>query len=66
MTAALDPATTAAVVTSVLRAADDGAGVLFISHDLPLVGACSDRVLEIRGTRVAPSTTLSTRKVARS
>ncbi|WP_181774095.1 ABC transporter ATP-binding protein [Amycolatopsis pittospori] len=66
MTAALDPATTAAVVTTVRRAADDGAGVLFISHDLPLVGACSDRVLEIRGTRVAPSTTLSTRKVARS
>lgn len=66
MTSALDPAATAAVVTTVRRAADDGAGVLFISHDLPLVGACSDRVLEIRDARVAPSTTLSTRKVDRS
>ncbi|MBB5852066.1 ABC transporter ATP-binding protein [Amycolatopsis umgeniensis] len=67
MTAALDPVTTAAVVTTVRRAADeDGAGVLFISHDLPLVGACSDRVLEIQGTRVAPSTALSTRKATRS
>ncbi|WP_414945025.1 ABC transporter ATP-binding protein [Amycolatopsis sp. cmx-11-32] len=66
MTAALDPATTAAVVTTVRRAADDGLGVLFISHDLPLVGACSDRVLEIRDALVAPSPTLSTRKVDRS
>ncbi len=66
MTAALDPATTAAVVTTVRRAADDGLGVLLISHDLPLVGACSDRVLEIRDARVAPSTTLSTRKAVRS
>lgn len=65
MTAALDPATTAAVVTTVRRAADDGLGVLFISHDLPLVGACSDRVLEIRDAVVAPSTILSTRKVDR-
>ncbi|WP_370943788.1 ABC transporter ATP-binding protein [Amycolatopsis sp. cg5] len=39
MTASLDPATTAAVATTLRRAASDGAGVLFISHDLPLVDA---------------------------
>ncbi len=56
MTSALDPATTAAVLSTVRRAADDGAGVLFISHDIPLVDACCDRVLEVRGTDVSAST----------
>ncbi|TDD62724.1 ATP-binding cassette domain-containing protein [Kribbella antibiotica] len=47
MTAALDPAATAAVVATVRRAAVDGAGVLFVSHDLPLVAAVADRVLDV-------------------
>ncbi|GAB3953924.1 hypothetical protein GCM10029976_095070 [Kribbella albertanoniae] len=60
MTAALDPAATAAVVATLRRAADDGAGVLFVSHDLPLVGACADRVLELQSSTV---TETSPRKV---
>ncbi|WP_406636029.1 ABC transporter ATP-binding protein [Amycolatopsis sp. WGS_07] len=63
MTSALDPATTAAVVATVRGAADDGAGVLFVSHDLPLVRAFCDRVLEIRDAALG---TPSTRKVVSS
>ena len=62
MTAALDPATAANVVATVRRAADDGVGVLFISHDLALVDVCCDRVLEIRGACVMPLNSTSTRK----
>lgn len=55
VTAALDPAATAAVVASIRRAAADGAGVLFICHDVALVEACCDRVLQVRDTRVTPA-----------
>lgn len=62
MTAALDPATTAAVAATVRRAADDGAGVLFISHNVPLVDALCDRTLLVRDAGV----TSSPRKVVTS
>ncbi len=54
-TSALDPAATAAVVASIRRTADSGTGVLLISHDVPLVEACCDRVLQVRDRRLIPA-----------
>lgn len=48
MTAMLDPATTATVVRTVTAlAASDGVGVLLISHDLPLLAVCTNRIVHL-------------------
>ncbi|MFI9510993.1 ABC transporter ATP-binding protein [Nocardia sp. NPDC052566] len=47
MTAMLDPATTATVVHTVTELARTGVGVLFISHDIPLLDVCADRVVRL-------------------
>lgn len=46
-TAALDPQTTQEMTRIIRRLADDGMGILIISHDIPFVEAVSDRVLTV-------------------
>lgn len=53
-TSALDPAAAAAVITALRAVADGGTGILFSSHDLPLLAACSDRILQIRDNLLVP------------
>ncbi|WP_280267260.1 ABC transporter ATP-binding protein [Nocardia wallacei] len=50
MTAMLDPATTATVVRTVTATAATGVGVLLIGHDLPLLRACTTRLVHLDGT----------------
>lgn len=60
MTAMLDPATTATVARTVTGLAATGVGVLFISHDLPLLGACADRVVHLgESATAAPGAALT-------
>jgi peptide/nickel transport system ATP-binding protein len=47
MTSMLDPATTATVARTVTGLAATGVGVLFISHDVPLLTACTDRLVHL-------------------
>ncbi|GAB20680.1 putative ABC transporter ATP-binding protein [Gordonia effusa NBRC 100432] len=46
-TSALDPLAAAAVMTALRRVTGDGTGLLIASHDVPLLVATCDRVLEI-------------------
>ncbi|RDI50775.1 ABC transporter ATP-binding protein [Nocardia mexicana] len=52
MTAMLDPATTATVVRTVTATAATGVGVLLIGHDLPLLRACTNRLVHLDGSGV--------------
>ena len=47
MTSMLDPATTATVARTVTGLARSGVGVLFISHDIPLLTVCTDRIIRL-------------------
>ncbi|MFG1797213.1 ABC transporter ATP-binding protein [Nocardia sp. NPDC049149] len=55
MTAMLDPATTATVARTVTGLAGTGVGVLFISHNLPLLTACTDRIVHLDSRSAAPA-----------
>ncbi|GAA5059479.1 ABC transporter ATP-binding protein [Nocardia callitridis] len=47
MTSMLDPATTATVTRAVTALAESGVGVLFISHDIPLLTVSTDRIVRL-------------------
>ena len=47
-TAALDPETTGEMGRIIRKLADQGMGVLIISHDIPFVETVSDRVLQVK------------------
>lgn len=47
MTAMLDPAGTASIARTVTALAGAGVGVLFISHDIPLLRVCADRLVHL-------------------
>lgn len=53
MTSMLDPATTASVARTVTALAGTGVGVLFISHDIPLLNVCADRLVRL-GDNLSP------------
>ncbi len=51
-TAALDPETTEEMVHVIRRLAEQGMGILIISHDMPFVEKVSDRVLRVQAGAV--------------
>ncbi len=67
-TGGLDPGCQLDVMDALRRAADAGAAVVFATHDLALAGRYADRVLMLRGGRVAalgpPATTLTAAMLA--
>lgn len=56
-TSALDPAAAAAIAASLRRVAEQGTGILIASHDVQLLGACSDRMLQIQDGTVRQHST---------
>lgn len=51
-TAALDPQTTQEMTKLIRKLAEDGMGILIISHDIPFVEAVSDRVLTVEKGKI--------------
>ena len=51
-TAALDPQTTKEMTRIIRSLAEDGMGILIISHDIPFVEAVSDRVLTVENGKI--------------
>jgi len=52
-TAALDPETTKDLAVLIRQLADEGMGILIISHDIPFVETVSDRILRVvKGTLI--------------
>ena len=54
-TAALDPQTTREMTRIIRKLADDGMGILIISHDIPFVEAVSDRILTVENGKIVQS-----------
>ena len=51
-TAALDPQTTKEMTKIIRKLAEEGMGILIISHDIPFVEAVSDRILTVEKGKI--------------